>query len=95
MFIISLLLLFAFTSNLENLSSICAFSISVFFISTSTMGTFVFSTAFKNAINTPGCSSEPNIFLNTKSILGFNNVLCIIYLPLLLIILSQILYYIF
>ena len=61
----------AFTSSLENLSSTCTFSISVFFISTSTIGIIGFNTAFKNPISILGFSSEPNIFLNTKSILGF------------------------
>ena len=90
---ISLLLVNAFTSNLENLSSIYSFSKSEFFISTDTIGFFGLSTAFKNDIKISGCSSDPKIFLNTKSILGFNKVLLIFSLPIFYI--TIIIHYIF
>ena len=44
---------------------------SVFFISTLTIFFFGFNIAFKNDISISGLFCEPNIFLNTKSTLGF------------------------
>ena len=43
------------------------------FISTAVIKYFGFSVAFKNDINILGFFSLPNIFLNTKSILGSSN----------------------
>nr|BAE79146.1 conserved hypothetical protein [Clostridium perfringens] len=79
-FICSLLLVVAFTSSLLNLSSIKSLSISLFLISTSFMGVVGFITAFKKLINIGLFFSVPNIFLNTKSICGFNNVLYTIFI---------------
>ena len=78
MLIISSLLVVAFTSSLENLSSIYPLFKSVFFISTDVIKSFGFSVAFKNDIKIFEFFSLPKIFLNTKSILGSSSPFIII-----------------